>query len=61
MHHETLSLASMGALISPVKAPDSSQWQFWAPRATGTLSASRMVWIDRRQVNGGCTDTSAAS
>ena len=41
---------------SPVKAPLSSQWQCWAPRAIGMSSASITVCTDRRSVNGGWTD-----
>ena len=39
----TVSFASMGGLTSPVNAPWSSQWQFWAPRRIGMP-----VGVDRR-------------
>jgi hypothetical protein len=51
----------MGTLISPVIAPLASQWQFWAPKATGMRWSSMSSWIDRRAVNAGWTETSTAS
>ena len=51
----------MGGATSPVKAPFSSQWQFWAPRSRSSLSASMIVCTERRSVNGGWTETSTAS
>ncbi len=43
----------MSGLTSPVKAPESSAAQCWAPRATGIPSGSSTVWTVRRSVNGG--------
>ena len=46
--YSTPSSASMGAEISPVKAPEAAQWQFWAPTcrlvpAVRARAASRSV------------------
>ena len=57
----TFSLASIGGATSPVNAPLSSQWQFWAPIRSFILSDSMTVWTERMSVNGGCTETSTAS
>ena len=51
----------MGGATSPVNAPWSSQWQFWAPNSIFIRSDSMIVWIDRRSVNGGCTVTTTLS
>src|SRR5436190_1473652 len=57
------SLASIGAATSPVNAPLSSGWQFWAPSAIGIgcFSLMKYVCTVRRSVKGGWTDTSHAS
>ena len=39
MTYATFSFASIGGLTSPVNAPSSFQWQFWAPSAIGMLVA----------------------
>ena len=51
----------MGGLTSPVKAPESAGWTSCAPRAIGMLSASSIVWTERRAVKLGWTETSARS
>ena len=51
----------MVGLTSPVNAPSSCQWQFWAPSWIGRRSASVRVWRVRKSVNGGQTTTSQCS
>ena len=51
----------IGIEISPVKAPDSSQWTFWAPTAIFVLSKSITVYTDLISIEGGQTTISTLS
>ena len=51
----------MVGATSPVNAPLSSKWQFWAPSPKGRRSPSITVCTERNAVNGGQITTSTRS
>jgi len=57
--YSTSSLGRKAADTSPVNAPFSSQWQFWAPTMMSHFFWSiSVVCTERMSVNGGCTEMS---